>query len=123
MFFIGSLFLSSLVSTTPLSCISMNNLACKVRPEIVNVSVMNPYFIILVLKQVNVVVAVTIMKLVYVNVDYIKAFVTLSNVGMMINVDANVKNWLIKVYAIKDMLGMLVIVSVNVINHVMLVSV
>ena len=59
-FFIGSLFLSSLVSTTPLSCISMNNLACKVRPEIVNVSVMNPYFILLVLKQVNVVVAVTI---------------------------------------------------------------
>ena len=53
---------------------------------------MNPYFIILVLKQVNVVVAVTIMKLVYVNVDYMKAFVTLSNVGMMINVDANVKN-------------------------------
>ena len=59
-FFIGSLFLSSLVSTTPLSCISMNNLACKVRPEIVNVSVMNPYFILLVLKQVNVMVAVTI---------------------------------------------------------------
>ena len=59
-FFIGSLFLSSLVSATPLSCISMNNLACKVRPEIVNVSVMNPYFILLVLKQVNVVVAVTI---------------------------------------------------------------
>ena len=59
-FFIGSLFLSSLVSTTPLSCISMNNLACKVRPEIVNVSVMNPHFILLVLQQVNVVVAVTI---------------------------------------------------------------
>ena len=38
MFFIGSLFLSSLVSTTPLSCILMNNQACKVRPEIVNVN-------------------------------------------------------------------------------------
>ena len=38
MFFIGSLFLSSLVSTAPLSCISMNNQACKVRPEIVNVN-------------------------------------------------------------------------------------
>ena len=36
-FHIGSLFLSSLVSTTPLSCISMNNQACKVRPEIINV--------------------------------------------------------------------------------------
>ena len=38
MFYIGSLFLSSLVSTTPLSCISMNNQACKLRTEIVNVN-------------------------------------------------------------------------------------
>ena len=38
-FYIGSLFLSSLVSVTSLSCISMNNQACKVRPEIVNVSI------------------------------------------------------------------------------------
>ena len=38
MFFIGSLFLSSLVSTTPLSCISMNNQVCKIRPEIVNIN-------------------------------------------------------------------------------------
>ena len=30
-FLIGSLFLSDLVSTTALSCISMNNQACKVR--------------------------------------------------------------------------------------------
>ena len=37
-FFIGSLCLSSLVSTTPLSCISMNNQACKVRPEIINLN-------------------------------------------------------------------------------------
>ena len=44
MFFIGSLFLSSLVSTTPLSCISMNNQACKVRPEIVNVNSNEPVF-------------------------------------------------------------------------------
>ena len=36
-FYIGLLFLSSLVSTTPLSCIWMNNLECKVRPEIINV--------------------------------------------------------------------------------------
>ena len=35
-FYIG-LFLSSLVSTTPLSCISMNNQECKVKPEIINV--------------------------------------------------------------------------------------
>ena len=38
LFFIGSLFVSSLVSTTPLSCTSMNNQACKVRPEIINVN-------------------------------------------------------------------------------------
>ena len=37
-FYIGSLLLSSLVSTTPLRCISMNNQACKVRPEIFNVN-------------------------------------------------------------------------------------
>ena len=43
-FYIGSLFLSSLVSTTPLSCISMNNQACKVRPEIVNVNSNEPVF-------------------------------------------------------------------------------
>ena len=43
-FHIGSLFLSSLVSATPLSCISMNNQACKVRPEIVNVTSNEPEF-------------------------------------------------------------------------------
>ena len=43
-FHIGPLFLSSLVSTTPLSCISMNNQACKVRPEIVNVNSNEPAF-------------------------------------------------------------------------------
>ena len=32
----GSLFLSRLLRTAPLSCISMNNQACKVRPEIIN---------------------------------------------------------------------------------------
>ena len=37
-FFIGSLFLSSLLSTTSFSCISINNQACKVRPEIINVN-------------------------------------------------------------------------------------
>ena len=37
-------FISSLVSTTPLSCISMNNQACKVRPEIINVNSNEPVF-------------------------------------------------------------------------------
>ena len=35
---IRSLFLSRLVGSTPFSCISMNNQACKVGPEIVNVN-------------------------------------------------------------------------------------
>ena len=43
-FFIRSLFLSSLVSTTPLSCISMINRACKVRPEIINGNSNEPVF-------------------------------------------------------------------------------
>ena len=43
-FFIGSLILSNLVSTTVLSCISMNNQACKARPEIINVNSNNPVF-------------------------------------------------------------------------------
>ena len=43
-FHIGSLFLSRLVSITPLSCISMNNQACKVRPETVNVNSNEPVF-------------------------------------------------------------------------------
>ena len=43
-FYIRSLFSSSLVSTTTLSCISMNNQACKVRPEIFNVNSNEPVF-------------------------------------------------------------------------------
>ena len=43
-FFIGSLFLSNFVSTNALSCVSMNNQACKARPEIINVNSNNPVF-------------------------------------------------------------------------------
>ena len=43
-FFIGSLFLSNLVSTTALSCISMNNQTCKARREIININSNNPVF-------------------------------------------------------------------------------
>ena len=39
-----SLFLSRLLRTAPLSCISMNNQACKVRPEIINVNSNEPVF-------------------------------------------------------------------------------
>ena len=43
-FYIGSLFLSSLVSTTSLNCISMKNQECKVRPKIINVNSNKPIF-------------------------------------------------------------------------------
>ena len=43
-FYIGSLFLSSLVGTTPLSCISMQNQECKIRPEVINININNPIF-------------------------------------------------------------------------------
>ena len=43
-FHIGSLFLSSLVSITPLICNSMNGQECKVRPEIINVNSNEPVF-------------------------------------------------------------------------------
>ena len=43
-FYIGSLILSSLVSATSLSCISMKNQECKVRPEIINVNSNEPVF-------------------------------------------------------------------------------
>ena len=46
-----------------------------------------------------------------------------NNFGMKVNASVNVKNWSIKVHAIKDLFGIRVIVSVNVINHVMLVSI
>ena len=60
-------------------------------------------------------------KRVSINVDQMQLFLIINNLGMMKNVDENVKKWL-TMYAIKDMLGIPVIVSVNVLNHVMLVS-
>ena len=43
-FYIGSLFLSSLVGTTSLNCISMKNQECKVIPETINVNSNEPAF-------------------------------------------------------------------------------
>ena len=47
----------------------------------------------------------------------------INNLVMMINAGVHAKNWLIKAYAIKDLFRILVIVSVNVINPVVLVSI
>ena len=49
-----------------------------------------------------------------------QVFVTIKKDGMKINADLNVKHYLTKGCLIKDLSGILVIVSVNVINHVML---
>ena len=43
-FFIGLTVLSGFTSINLLSCISMNNQACKARPEIINVNSNNPVF-------------------------------------------------------------------------------
>ena len=51
------------------------------------------------------------------------ALVTINNVGMMINAGVNAKNWLIKAYAIKDLFGILVVVSASVINPLILESI
>ena len=42
---------------------------------------------------------------------------------MKINADVKAKNLLIKVYAVKDLFGIQVIVNVNATNHVMLESI
>ena len=43
-FYIGLLLLSNLVGTTSLSCISIKNQECKVRPEIIDVISSEPIF-------------------------------------------------------------------------------
>ena len=50
-------------------------------------------------------------------------FAIANNVSTKVNANVNVKNSLIKAYAIKDLFGILVILSVDVINHVMLVNI
>ena len=42
--FTGLTILSSFTNASSLSCISMNNQACKARPEIINVNSNNPLF-------------------------------------------------------------------------------
>ena len=62
------------------------------------------------------------LKRVSVNVDLTLEFVITNNVGM-IKAGGTAKNWLIKAHAIKDLFGILVIVSANAINPVILVSI
>ena len=53
------------------------------------------------------------MKRLSVNIDQMQAFVIINNVRMMINAGANAQNQLIKMYVIKNLFGILVIVSVS----------
>ena len=50
-------------------------------------------------------------------------FVIINKVGIKVNADVNAKNQLIKVCVVKDLFGILVIVSVNVIKRLMLVNI
>ena len=43
-FFIGLTILSGFTKANSLSCISMNNQACKARPEIITINSNNPIF-------------------------------------------------------------------------------
>ena len=61
-FYIGSFFLSSLVSTTPLNCISIKNQECKVRSEIVDISSNNPIFYPFSIKIVVVIILIIHMQ-------------------------------------------------------------
>ena len=55
------MFFGSNLSSVNLSkCVSINDQECKVRPEIIDLIVMSLYFILLVLKQINAAVFVTI---------------------------------------------------------------
>ena len=123
--FIKIIFLAVLscvnpLSATPLSCISMNNQECKVRPETFNVNsdesafylfsiktskcrgngnnVIDPYAKMCVpdvIKNRNVKVFNLMSRTNetrHVNVNLMQVLVIIKNMGMMINVDANVKN-------------------------------
>ena len=63
MFFTGLRILSSFTSVNSLSCISMSNQVCKVRPEIINVNRNNPVFYPFSIKQVNEVAIVIILTI------------------------------------------------------------
>ena len=59
----GSLFLSSLVGITPLSCISMNYRVSKVRPKTINVNSNEPVFYPFNIKTSKCSVALIILKI------------------------------------------------------------
>ena len=158
-FFTGLAFLLALRKVNLLSCISMNNQECKVRPKIVNVNGDDTVFFPFNIKtskcsgscnKINNPLAKLCVPDVVENLN-VKVFNLVSGTNETrriewhetykckcrfehsvcnnkqhwndINAVVNAKNWLIKVCAIKDLFGILVIVSANVINPVILVSI
>ena len=59
-FFTGLAFLTTLTSVNLLSCISMNNKECRIRPQIVKITSKQSTFFPLVLKQSNAAVVATV---------------------------------------------------------------
>ena len=162
-FFIGLTILSDFrnvnsLNAIPLSCFSMNNQACKVRPQVVNVNSKNPIFYPFSIKTSKCTRNCNNINNPYPKMcipDVIKDLnVKLFNLMSRTNetrfiewheackckckldeiVCNNKQRWnknkfrceckeLIKEYVIKDLSGILLIVSVNVTNHVILVNI
>ena len=83
MFFTGLAFSSTLTGVSSLSCISTNQ-NCKVRPQIVNINRDEPVFFLLVLKQANAVVVLTILMIHMQNCLFLmllKAFCLISRIN------------------------------------------
>ena len=58
-----SLWSVNLLAVTPFKYMSMTNQKCKVRPEIVDVNSDEPAFYLLILKQINALIVVTISRI------------------------------------------------------------
>ena len=57
------MFFVSLSNVNSLECVSMKNKEWKVRPEIININSIILYFILLVLRQINVIITVIILMI------------------------------------------------------------
>ena len=138
MFYIWSLFLSNLVSAALLSCIPMISQACKVRSEIINLNSNEPVFYPRSIKTCKGGGGCNNINDQYSNLcipDAVKNLnVKIFNLMSRTNETRHIKrhetckcrcildatvcnNWLIKMYAKKDMLGILVIRNLNATNH------
>ena len=112
------MYFDSLSNLSSLEFISMKNEECKVRPEIVNINSNDPIFYPFNTKKNKCSSNCN-------NVSYPYARNCVPDIVKNLNIKlcVNVKNKLIKVYAIKDLFGILVIGNVNVVNLAILVDI